>query len=301
MGKTLISVVGPTAVGKTKLAIEIAQYFGTEIISADSRQCYREMNIGTAKPSADELRLVKHHFINSHSIHDFFSAGAFEKAALAKLDDLFAELNPVVMVGGSGLYVEAVIEGLANIPKINTSIRTELVDKLNSNGLGPLFDTLNSVDPEYAQLVDKQNPQRIIRALEVFMGTGKPYSFWRNLDSAKRDFDIISVGLELDREELYKRIDRRMDVMIDEGLFNEADALFQFKDLNPLQTVGYKEIFNHKLGKYDYDECIRLLKRNSRRYAKRQLTWFKKNEKTRWFNPNEVSQIRNFIETSLKN
>ena len=133
------------------------------------------------------------------------------------------------------------------------------------------------------------------------MGTGKPYSFWRNLDSAKRDFDIISVGLELDREELYKRIDRRMDVMIDEGLFNEADALFQFKDLNPLQTVGYKEIFNHKLGKYDYDECIRLLKRNSRRYAKRQLTWFKKNEKTRWFNPNEVSQIRSFIETSLKN
>ncbi|MEM9389446.1 MAG: tRNA (adenosine(37)-N6)-dimethylallyltransferase MiaA [Bacteroidota bacterium] len=301
MRKALISVVGPTAVGKTKLAIEIAHYFGTEIISADSRQCYREMNIGTAKPSAEELRRVKHHFINSHSIDDFFSAGAFEKAALAKLDNLFSALNLVVMVGGSGLYVEAVTRGLANIPKINTSIRTELVGELNSKGLKSLFDRLSSVDPEYAPLVDKQNPQRIIRALEVFMGTGKPYSFWRSLDAAKRDFEVISIGLELDREELYKRIDRRMDLMIDKGLFNEADALFQFKDLNSLQTVGYKEIFNYKLGKYDYDECIRLLKRNSRRYAKRQLTWFKKNEKTRWFSPNEVGPIRDFIETSLKN
>lgn len=300
MKNVLISIVGPTAAGKTDFAIDLAQRFGTEIISADSRQCYKEMNIGTAKPTADDLKKVEHHFINSHSIHEFVTAGDFENLALEKIAKLHERLNPVIMVGGSGLYVDAVVHGLASIPKIDKEVRLELIQRLNQVGIAKLFGNLQKVDLEYAKSVDKSNPQRIIRALEVYEGTGKPYSYWRGVAGQERNFHVISIGLEQDRESLYNKIDSRMDRMISSGLFDEARSLFQYRHLNALQTVGYKEIFDHMLGKYDYDECVRLLKRNSRRYAKRQLTWFNKNDKTIWFDSNSREKVVGFLQEELK-
>ncbi|MEM6525055.1 MAG: tRNA (adenosine(37)-N6)-dimethylallyltransferase MiaA [Bacteroidota bacterium] len=300
MKPTLISLVGPTAVGKTKLAIQLAGHFQTEIISADSRQCYREMNIGTAKPTFDELNSVKHHFINSHSIHDFFSAGEFGRVALMKLKSLFNSYNVVIMVGGSGLYVDAVTKGLAEIPKIKAEIRNALVDRLETEGLEVLFRYLAQVDEDYAGMVDKNNTQRIIRALEVYEGTGKIYSYWRKSISSVRPFSVVTIGLEQEREVLYQNIDHRMDGMIDSGLFTEAKALYQYRLLNPLQTVGYKEIFDYINDSYDYNECVRLLKRNSRRYAKRQLTWFKKNDHIKWFSmPYTTNELLDYIEMRL--
>ncbi|MEM7106841.1 MAG: tRNA (adenosine(37)-N6)-dimethylallyltransferase MiaA [Bacteroidota bacterium] len=300
MKPTLISVVGPTAVGKTKLALELARHFKTEIISADSRQCYREMSIGTAKPTRAELQEVKHHFINSHSIHDYFSAGEFERQALTRLKELFRSLEIVVMVGGSGLYVDALTKGLAEIPKIALEIRKRLMERFESDGLSSLYNELKRVDPKYAKVVDRYNQRRIIRALEVYYGTEKAYSSWRNPGNVIRPFTILSIGLEQHREVLYQRIDERMDMMIAAGLFDEAASLHRYRRLNPLQTVGYKEIFEHIEGNYDYEECVRVLKRNSRRYAKRQLTWFKKNDQTEWFDAADSRKVLNRIELMLR-
>lgn len=299
--KNLVTIVGPTAVGKTALAIKLASLFNTEIISADSRQVYKEMEIGTAKPSKLELSQVKHHFINSHSIYEDFSAGKFEEEGLKVLNEIFKTKNIAIMVGGSGLYVDAICKGMDNIPK-DAKIREDLMQQLQNEGLEKLQQQLIKYDPEYYEIVDKENPQRIIRALEVCILTGSRYSTLRTNKEVSRDFNVIKIGLELPRDVLYKRIDLRMDLMIEEGLFEEAENLFQLRHLNALQTVGYTEIFDYLEGKHNKDEAIRLLKRNSRRYAKRQLTWFRRDTEIRWFNLEEIEEenIRKFITENIE-
>lgn len=298
--KYLICVVGPTAVGKTALGIELAQSFGTEILSADSRQFYKELQIGTAKPTLSELNGAPHHFINSLSIHDAYDVGKYEKEAMAKLELLFEEKDVVILVGGSGLFVNAVCTGLDELPDVKPNVREQLNAELKDKGLDQLNEELKSTDPEYYQIVDLKNPQRVIRALEVIRSTGKKFSDFRKREPAARPFNVLSVGLELEREELYKRIDLRMDQMIEAGLFEEAQTLYDYKYLNPLQTVGYSEIFGYLAGDYDKEEAIRLLKRNSRRYAKRQLTWFKRNPHTVWFDPNNSEQVLKYLKEKLK-
>lgn len=292
----LISIVGPTAVGKTSFAIEIAQYLDCEIVSADSRQFFREMSIGTAKPTPEELSQVTHHFVNSHSILDPYNAGQFERDGLELIDRLHRNNQYVVLVGGSGMYCKAVWEGLDEMPDTPKSIRIQLKEELNTNGLEQLLLELKSMDPQYYDQVDRYNPQRIVRALEVIRATGKPYSEFRTShEKVDRSFENLKFGLELDRAELYDRIDKRMDQMIGKGLFEEVEKLIEKRDLNAMQTVGYTEIFEYLDGKCDKEEAIRLLKRNSRRYAKRQLTWFKKDTEINWINPIDLEKCKKII------
>jgi len=291
----LIAVVGPTAVGKTRVAIELAKQFQTEIISADARQLYREMNIGTAVPSAEELQAVPHHFIQSHSIEQLYSVGDFEQEALQRLEQLFRKYQTVVLVGGSGLYVKALLDGLDAMPEVDLKVRAELTDLLSQSGLPILFQKLEELDPEFAQIIDRHNPQRLIRALEVCLSTGQPYSSFRQGAVKPRPFQSIRIGLELDRATLYQRIDERVDSMLEQGLQEEAKALFPYRDHNALQTVGYSEIFSYLEGHYSWEEAERLIKRNSRRYAKRQLTWFKKDPSMRWFRPDDYAGILTYL------
>lgn len=298
--KLLVSIIGPTAVGKTTFAIELAKRYRTEIVSVDSRQFYREMEIGTAKPSHDELGQVKHHFINSHSIKEDISAGLFEKLALAKLDELFEKQEIVIAVGGSGLFFQALWEGMNEIPGIDQTVREKLQQEYEKKGLDPLLDELERSDPDYYSRVDKKNPQRIMRALEVIRGTGKAYSSFRDqTDQVKRSFENLKIGLTLDRTVLYERIDSRMDVMIEEGLFDEAKELLKYRAHNALQTVGYREIFQFLDGDYDREEAIRLLKRNSRRYAKRQFTWFNRDSEINWMTPSQIEEAIQLINKKL--
>jgi tRNA dimethylallyltransferase len=293
--KVLIVVAGPTAVGKTDLCVRLAQALQTEVISADSRQFYRELNIGTAKPSEAELQGVTHHFINSHSIDTLYSAGSFERDALAVLDTLFKTKDVVILTGGSGLYIKAVCEGLDDLPETPPELRSELMKRLETEGLEVLQTQLQTLDPVYCNLNDLQNTQRVVRALEVSLLTGKPYSSFREHQSAQRPFNIIQIALERDREELYRRIDARMDGMLTAGLVEEVRSLSNYRFHNALQTVGYKEVFDYMEGLYDYDEMVRLLKRNSRRYAKRQITWFKHQGNFKWFDATDFGGILSYI------
>jgi tRNA dimethylallyltransferase len=297
--KFLILVVGPTAVGKTDLCLNLAKKFKTEIVSCDSRQFYREMNLGTAKPSADELKAVKHHLVNSLSIDAEYDVRKFENDALRILDEIFQNSNVAIMTGGSGLFADAITKGFDEIPDVDSDIRKQIIEEFEAKGLEWLQAELSKVDPEYFDQVDRQNPQRLMRALEVYRGTGLKFSSFRVKKMVARPFHIIKIGLERDRQELYDRIDLRMDQMIAAGLFDEADALFGKRHLNALQTVGYSEIFGFLEGKYDRDEAIRLLKRNSRRYAKRQLTWFRRDEEIRWFHPDQKQEILTWIELQM--
>jgi tRNA dimethylallyltransferase len=297
--KFLLVIVGPTAVGKTALSIELANHLQTEIISADSRQIFKEMELGTAKPDRPELEKIPHHFINSHSIQDSFNAADFEREGLQKLDLLFKKHSVVIAVGGSGLYIDALCSGMDNIPTIDPQVRQALNDQLEKSGLLSLQNRLKDLDPEYYAQVDLNNPQRVVRALEVCIGTGRPYSSMRQKKTVERPFKIIKIGLHLDRDVLYNRIDFRMDRMIEQGLFEEVKSLFQFRHLNALQTVGYSEIFDFLEGKTEKEETIRLLKRNSRRYAKRQLTWFKRDKEIHWFEPHQVREIIDFVESEI--
>lgn len=296
----LISVVGPTAVGKTTVAIDLALQYRTEIFSADSRQLFRELEIGTAKPGPSELALVKHHFINSHSIQDPMSAGIYERQALKMLEQVFQAHEIVIMVGGTGLYFDAVWYGIDDMPEIDAETRENLKKRLTNEGVANLLDELRVKDPHYYEAVDKQNPKRIIRALEVIHITGKPYSSFRIRQRPKRTFEVIKIGLQMDRERLFQRIDERMDAMISQGLFEEAEKLYPLKHLNALNTVGYKEIFDFLDGAYEREEAVRLLKRNSRRYAKRQMTWFKRDEEIAWFEPEQVHDILTYLDQRLK-
>ncbi|PVW16541.1 tRNA (adenosine(37)-N6)-dimethylallyltransferase MiaA [Marixanthomonas spongiae] len=280
---TLICVVGPTAIGKTKLAIELAKAFNTEIVSADSRQFYKEMTIGTAVPSAEELQAVPHHFIQNKTIYEPYSVGDFETEALEKLYELFKINNTVVMVGGSGLYVDAVTKGLDYFPNVSEELREQLNAQLNEEGLESLQKELEQKDPSYYKKVDLQNPHRVIRALGVIRTSGKPYSSFLNQEKKERPFKTIYVGLTADRETVYARINKRVDLMMEAGLLSEAKTLMPYKDLNALNTVGYRELFDYLGGRFTLQEALSEIKKNTRRFAKRQLTWFKKNKAIHWF------------------
>ncbi|TAH29265.1 MAG: tRNA (adenosine(37)-N6)-dimethylallyltransferase MiaA [Cytophagales bacterium] len=294
--KQLICIVGATAVGKTSLSIQLAHYFNTVIISADSRQFYKELNIGTAKPNALEMDGIIHYFIDNQSITQNYSVGEYEKDALSLLDNLFQKYDTIVVVGGSGLYVRALCDGLDEFPEIDADIRPQLQKELEEKGLSYLTNLLKELDFDYYQEVDLQNTQRILRAVEVCIGTKKTYSSFRKGKKKERPFQIIKVGLTLPREILYQKIDARMDLMIEQGLEKEATDLLPFAAHNALKTVGYQEIFDFLENKYDWNECVRLLKRNSRRYAKRQITWFGADNEITWFEPNDLEKIINFIE-----
>ena len=294
----LVSVVGPTAVGKTQLAVKIAVEFNTEIISADSRQFYRELTIGTAKPKSEQLTASKHHFIDSHSIRETYSAGQFGRDATALLNSLFKKFSIVVAVGGSGLYLKSLWEGFDEIPQVPFHIRQELARDFKKGGLNKLLQELWLSDREYYEAVDKNNGQRIIRALEVIRGTSRPFSSFRKSISKDKPYRQLTIGISMDRKSLFERIDRRMDTMIDSGLFEEARSLYRYREHNALQTVGYSEIFDHMNGSYDKEETIRLLKRNSRRYARRQITWFRTHKDIHWF---EHDQHREVIDLIKKN
>lgn len=299
--KYLITIAGPTAVGKTELSIKLARALSTEIISADSRQIFRELSIGTAKPNAAELAAVPHHFINSHSITETYSAGDFERDALDKLDELFNQHDCVVMTGGSGLYIKAVCEGLDALPAPLEGLRETLTARLINEGLEVLQEEISVIDPDFAATKEIHNPQRVVRALEVFKTTGVPISQYQQKNIQQRPFKQILIALDRDRKELYDRIDLRMDNMLKEGLVEEAKSVIQFRDCHALQTVGYKEVYGYLDGLYNEKEMIRLLKQNSRRYAKRQLTWFRHQGDFKWFQPNQFDEILNFvkIETGL--
>jgi tRNA dimethylallyltransferase len=297
--KALVVVAGPTAVGKTDLCLWLARELKTEILSADSRQFFREMNIGTAKPAPEELAAVKHHFINSHHIGEEYNAGAFEAEALQTLETLFREKAMAILTGGSGLYIRAVCEGMDEMPEVNPALRQRLLQDLQQQGLPALAEQLRQLDPGYYQQVDLANTQRVIRALEVCLASGQPYSSFRVREASPRPFRTIKIGLDRNREELYQRIDARIDLMIAQGLLAEARALYPFRHHNALQTVGYKEIFDFLEGKYDWEEALRLLKRNSRRYAKRQLTWFRRDPDFTWFHPDDRGGILTHIQAHL--
>ena len=292
----LICVVGPTAIGKTAMAIKLAQAHKTEIISADSRQIFKEMRIGTAVPSAQELAAVPHHFIQTRSIFDDYSVGDFETEALSKLKMLFKNHDKVVMVGGSGLYVDAVVKGLDTFPEIPSHFREGLKTELAERGLSPLQRELERKDPEYFEEADVQNPHRVLRALEIIRATGQPFSFFRKGKFASRLFETVFIGLDAPRDTVYRRINNRVDQMVAHGLVEEAKTLYDHRDRNALQTVGYRELFDYFDGKLGLEEAISEIKKNTRRFAKRQNTWFKKNDAIKWFHyQTEPEEILRYI------
>ena len=282
--KTLLTIVGPTAIGKTDLSIAFAKAYQTAIISCDSRQCYKEMNIGTAAPTLEEQAAATHYFIQDRSIHNPMSAGDFEKEALTILNHLFEENDVVIMVGGSALFEKAVTHGLDDFPDVPDSILDELENQLKEKGISSLQQELIKVDPEYANQVDMHNSRRLLRALSLYRASGKTMQELRSGNEQERNFQTIKIGLEAPRETLYDRINQRVDLMIDNGLIEEAKSLLPFKELTALQTVGYQELFPYFENKIDLDEAIRLIKRNSRRFAKRQMTWYRKDNQVHWFN-----------------
>lgn len=277
--------------GKTALAVQLAQHFDTEIISADSRQCYRELNIGVAKPSVEELSAVKHYFINSHSIHDNVNAAVFEELALGWAHEIFNKNSIAVMVGGTGLYIDAFCKGLDTMPAVPAAVRQELIDSFNKYGISWLQHQVAQEDPLFADKGEMQNPQRIMRALEIKRSTGQSILSFQKSKAKFRPFDIVKVGLELPREQLYQQINNRTDAMMNAGLFEEAKELFPLRHLNALQTVGYSEIFDHLEGKTSLDTAVDLIKQHTRNYAKRQLTWFKKDAGMIWFSPHETDEV----------
>ncbi|ASK30548.1 tRNA (adenosine(37)-N6)-dimethylallyltransferase MiaA [Chryseobacterium sp. T16E-39] len=274
--KNLISVVGPTGIGKTRLAIDLAKYFNTEIISCDSRQFFKEMEIGTASPSSEELAEAPHHFIGNLSVKEYYSIGQYEEDALQKLNDLFEKYDTVILVGGSMMYEKAVIEGLNDLPEANTENQQKLQEILDTEGIEKLQEILKELDPEYYGVVDFHNHRRLLRAIDIIWQTDKKYSELIAISQDSRDFNVIRVGIEAPREELYNRINRRVDIMMEKGLMEEAKGLEQFKELTALNTVGYAELFKFFEGVWSLEFAVEEIKKNSRRYAKRQLTWYRK-------------------------
>lgn len=281
--KTLLTIVGPTAIGKTRMAIALATHFGTEILSCDSRQFFKELRIGTAVPSAEELMAAPHHFIQHKSIFEAYSVGDFERDAIALLDKLFKKHDVVVMVGGSGLYAKAIIDGLDDFPEVDEVIRQELNEAYAQKGIGYLQELLKTLDEVQYNQMDVQNPQRLIRALEVCRASGKPYSSFLQRKEKQRDFTSVQIGLTADRTEVYERINKRVDMMLEEGLLIEAQNMMPYKHLNALQTVGYKELFSFFEGECSFEAAIEAIKMNTRRFAKRQFTWFQKDKRIKWF------------------
>ena len=297
--KNLIVIAGPTAVGKTEIAIILAQHFQTEIISADSRQFFREMNIGTAKPSQEELKRAKHHLINSISIHDEYNVGRYETDALKCLDDIFKSHDVAILCGGSGLYINAVCHGMDALPEKDIALREKLNALYGDFGIEALQEMLEMMDAEYYEKIDKSNSHRLIRAIEVCVLTGKKYSELRKKHSATRPFIAVKIGIEDEREKVYQSINERVDKMIADGLVDEAKSLYPFKHLNALQTVGYTELFDYFDNKNSLEEAINMIKQHTRNYAKRQWTWFRKAKEIRWFNRGEAEKIKEYLQSKV--
>jgi tRNA dimethylallyltransferase len=295
MNKFLIVLLGPTGVGKTEVSIDIARYFNCEIISADSRQFFREMSIGTAVPSEIQLKAIQHHFISFLSVKDYYSSSLFERDVLRLLPGLFSKNNTVLMSGGSGMYIDAVCEGIDDIPDADPYIREKYIEKYKEEGIESLREALKILDPGHYSKVDLRNYKRIIRALEICETAGRPYSSFLKKQKRERDFGIVKIGLERPREELYQRINSRVDYMTETGLEDEAKQLYEFRNLNALNSVGYREFFDFFDGKISREKAIELIKRNSRRYAKRQLTWWGKDKDIKWFHPDNVQEIIAYI------
>lgn len=295
--KMAILIVGPTAVGKTSIAIELAKRFNTEIISADSKQCFKELNIGVARPPEQELQAVHHYFIASHSIDDNVNAGTFEQYALERANELFNIHGRIIVSGGTGLYVKAFCEGLDEIPNVPNETRKEIISKYERNGLDWLQKQVREKDPRFYMSGEIQNPHRLMRALEVAEATGRSIFEFRGGQKETRDFNIVKIGLELPKEELYRNINTRVDKMIDSGLVGEARQLAPYKNLNALQTVGYREIFEYLDGTLSLEDAAMLIKKNTRQYAKRQMTWFKKDKEIKWFHPSEIKQIEIYLDS----
>ncbi len=298
--RRLIVVVGPTGSGKTDLSIRLAQHYRAPVLSTDSRQVYRGMPIGTAQPTDEQLQSAEHHFIGELDIDQEFSCGRFEAEAIARLKQLFTTHDTVIAVGGSGLYVQALCEGMDDLPQVTSELRAALAERLQTEGVAALAEELHRLDPIYWAQVDRANPARVVRALEVCLATGRPYSELRTGTRRERDFQIVKIGVDLPRPELYRRIDRRVVEMMEAGLEAEARALYPFRRLNSLQTVGYKELFAYFDGTCTRDEAIALIQRNTRRYAKRQLTWFRRDAEVRWFAPDQTEEIIAHIDFAVR-
>lgn len=300
MNKYLVVLLGPTGVGKTDLSIFLAEHFSTSIVSSDSRQIYREMNIGTAVPEKEYLDKVKHYFIGTLSVNDYFNSWEFEKQAISTINSLHNSSDVVLLVGGSMMYIDAVCNGIDDIPTIDKSLRDDLQKKFEEEGLESIRMLLKKLDPVFYTQVDLKNAKRVLHAVEVCMMAGRPYSELRTKNKKERGFKIIKIGLNRDREELYDRINQRVDIMLNDGLVEEARSLYHLKHLNSLNTVGYKELFGHFDGEYDMEEAVRLIKRNSRRYAKRQLSWFNRDKEIMWFNPEDKEDILKAIKEKMQ-
>ena len=295
MKKTLIVITGPTAVGKTALCLEIAKHFDIPIINADSRQIYRELRIGTAQPTKEQMQEVKHYFVGTLGLDDYYSASLFEQQVLECLEQQFLTNDYALLSGGSMMYIDAVCDGIDDIPTIDDETRALMKQRLADEGLEALVDELRRLDPEYYEIVDRQNPRRVVHALEICVMTGKTYTSFRKREKRQRPFQIIKIGLNRPREELYDRINQRVDQMMADGLLEEARSLYPLRHLNALNTVGYKELFDHLEGRWPLEEAVERIKGNTRRYARKQLTWYKKDERMKWFHPQETEQIISYI------
>ena len=295
MKKTLIVITGPTAVGKTALCLEIAKHFDIPIINADSRQIYRELRIGTAQPTKEQMQEVKHYFVGTLGLDDYYSASLFEQQVLECLEQQFLTNDYALLSGGSMMYIDAVCDGIDDIPTIDDETRTLMKQRLADEGLEALVEELKRLDPEYYEIVDRQNPRRVVHALEICTMTGKTYTSFRKREKRQRPFQIIKIGLNRPREELYDRINQRVDQMMADGLLEEARSLYPLRHLNALNTVGYKELFDYLEGRWPLEEAVERIKGNTRRYARKQLTWYKKDERMKWFHPQETEQIISYI------
>jgi tRNA dimethylallyltransferase len=296
---TLIVLIGPTGIGKTDLSLNIAEHYNTEIISADSRQLYADLKIGTAAPTPEQLARVKHHFVGTLQLTDYYSAAQYEAEVMKKLDELFKRHNVIVLTGGSMMYVDAVCKGIDDIPTVDEETRKTLMQHYENVGLERLCAELKILDPEYYDIVDKKNPKRVIHALEICYMTGQTYTSFRTSQTKERPFNIIKVGLRREREELYARINKRVDIMMEDGLLEEAKSVYQYKNLNSLNTVGYKEMFKYLDGEWELPFAIEKIKQNSRIYSRKQVTWFKRDTDITWFHPDDTDNIMSFIEERL--
>lgn len=293
---TLVVITGPTAVGKTALTIELARHYHTPVINADSRQIYRELRIGTAAPSEEQLQQAKHYFVGNKSIHDYYNASMYEQDVLKVLKKEPSETN--ILSGGSMMYIDAVCNGIDDIPTVRDDIREEMKRRYEEEGLEALCEDLRRLDPEHYAIVDRQNYRRVIHALEICYQTGRTYTSFRTQSKKERPFRIVKIGLNRDRNELYNRINARVDAMMEQGLLHEAESLYNQRQLNALNTVGYKEMFDYMDGRWSLDEAVERMKGNTRRYARKQLTWFKRDEEVRWFHPDQIDEILKYIEVT---
>ena len=297
--KLAVFVVGPTGVGKTGVALDLAESLQTEIISADSRQIYRELSIGTAVPTTDQLKRIKHHLLQHRSVRDYYNASMFEKEALHTMKRLFVNYSAVVVAGGSGLYIQAICEGIDDIPAVDPEVRKTLLERMDREGIESLRFELKKLDPRSYSTIDLRNPKRILKAMEISLTTGKPYSGFLTREKKEREFRSLKIGLNLEREDLYDKINLRVDEMMENGLLEEVKGLMEYRDLNALKTVGYRELFDYLDGQQTLPEVLRLIKRNSRHYARRQLTWFNRDPDISWFRPDQTGEIISFVRNTM--